>query len=366
MREPKILDFTGKCFYLGIDVHKSNWKVTIRSNDTFLKTISMDPSPLKLSKYMKQNYPGGTYYSVYEAGFSGYWAHRQLDTLGFKNIIVNPSDVPTTHKEKDRKDDPIDSNKLSRELCNGSLQSIYIPNTYMESMRILSRCLLQYTRRSTQVKCRIKALFNFTKESSSIDEYKRWSQAYIKEISTYTLNEKSTTFVLKHHIQELEHIRKARLKILQEIRIISKQEPVLKLLRTIPGIGCITAFTLFAELVDIKRFRNLDHLASYVGLVPSISKSDNSEVIRGITNRHCKHIRHMLIESAWISIRTDPVLTIAFDELTKGKHRHSKKTAIIRIAKKLLNRIRAVWLEGKPYAIGTIETQKAVKVAIKK
>jgi transposase len=303
---------------------------------------------------MRQHYPGGSYNSVYEAGFCGYWIHRALGASGFNNIIVNPSDVPTTHKEKDHKDDPIDSNKLSRELCNGSLRGIYVPDERMESMRILSRCLRQYSQRSAQVKNRIKALLHFSGIGPTFEVYTHWSRAFLNHLASYTFREPNTTFTLQQHLKELDHIRAMKLDLFRNVRTISRGEPIIKLLRTIPGVGLTTAMTLFAELVDIRRFSNLDHLASYVGLVPSVSKSDTSEVVRGITNRHCRHLRFMLIEAAWIAVRRDPAMTLCFANLTTGKFRHSKKTAIIRITKKLLNRIRAVWLSDKPYVPGVI------------
>jgi transposase len=351
-------DFSGQHFFIGIDTHKSNWRVTIRCGDVYMKTFSMDPDPLKLKEHMHHNYPGGSYHCVYEAGFCGYWIHRALESAGFKSVIVNPSDVPTTNKEKDRKDDPIDSNKLSRELCNGSLKGIYIPHERMESIRILSRCRYQYARRSTQVKNRIKSLLHFSGVGSEFDVYTHWSRMFINHLTRHEFNEKNTTFTLQQHLKELEHIRTMKLNLYRQIRSISREEAVIGLLRTIPGIGLISAFTLFAELVDIRRFDNLDHLASYVGLVPSISKSDTTEVIRGITNRQCKHLRYMLIEAAWIAVRRDPTMTHCFMNLTNGKFRHTRKTAIIRITKKLLNRIRAVWMSGKPYVSGVVAVGK--------
>ena len=117
-------DFKGEDFYVGIDAHKRNWTITVRTRDIVLKTFSADPSPEGLHRYMCRNYPNGRYHSVYEAGFCGYWIHRKLTDLNFRNIIVNPSDVPSTNKERDRKSDPIDSRKLSRELANGSLGGI--------------------------------------------------------------------------------------------------------------------------------------------------------------------------------------------------------------------------------------------------
>ena len=59
--ENKILNFNSQQFYVGIDVHKKNWTVTIRAGGLALKTYSMNPSPQELSKYMQEKYPGGQY-----------------------------------------------------------------------------------------------------------------------------------------------------------------------------------------------------------------------------------------------------------------------------------------------------------------
>ena len=46
-----------------------------------------------------------------------------------------------------------------------------------------------------------------------------------------------------------------------------------ELLMTIPGIGFLSAFTLYAEICDIKRFSNAEKLAHYAGLVPRVRQS---------------------------------------------------------------------------------------------
>ncbi len=55
---------------------------------------------------------------------------------------------------------------------------------------------------------------------------------------------------------------------------------------------------------------------------------------------------HLLIECAWRAIGADPSLTQAYASLTS---KMSKQKAIVKIAKKLLNRIRYVWLNEKKY-----------------
>ena len=57
--QARSLDFSGETFYIGLDIHKKRWVVSICCKKTELKTFSMDPDPEQLNQYMKRNYPGG-------------------------------------------------------------------------------------------------------------------------------------------------------------------------------------------------------------------------------------------------------------------------------------------------------------------
>jgi transposase len=352
----KCADFKGEDFYVGIDTHKSNWKVTVRTRDVELKTFSADPSPEGLYNYMNRNYPNGTYRSVYEAGFCGYWIHRKLTSYNFKNLIVNPSDVPSTNKERDRKSDPIDSRKLGRELANNSLSSIYVPNEHQEALRCVHRLYRQKARRLTQLKNRTKGFLHFVGIAIPSEyEGRCWSNNFLKFLTNVKCPDQLHRDVLTDMIIEFTHARSTKLESIRHIRKISTTIPTIKLLKTIPGIGALTAFALYVELIDIRRFRNLDHLASYVGLVPSIQASDKTMNVAGICFRHSKHLRPALIESAWVALRNDPALLSAYNHLIK---KMEGSDAIIRIAKKLLNRVRYVWLNQSEYVRGVVAVEK--------
>jgi transposase len=49
------------------------------------------------------------------------------------------------------------------------------------------------------------------------------------------------------------------------MRVMSKDDPVMAILQTIPGIGPITAFALRHKIDTIDRFRDASHLSSYLG-----------------------------------------------------------------------------------------------------
>lgn len=346
------LSFKDQDFFIGLDVHLKNWTVTIRNNKLELKTFSMNPDPEQLCSYMNKNYPEGNYISVYEAGFCGYWIHRELIKSEFNNIIVNPADVPASHKEKEQKRDPVDSRKLARELENASLKGIYVPARQQQALRSLSRLYLKAVKDRTRAKNSIKSFLQFQGiDIPRADEINHWSGRFIHWLRQVSFSEEENAYYLNSLLDNLLRKRKETSDILKYMRQVSKGNRIIECLKTVSGVGFLTAFLFYAELIDIRRFKTLDHLASFIGLVPSISSSDDHIINKGLTSRQNRRLRSQLIESAWVAVRHDPALTLSYNQYIQ---RMSKQKAVVRIAQKLLNRIRYVWLNEKEYVTGVV------------
>ena len=88
-----------------------------------------------------------------------------------------------------------------------------------------------------------------------------------------------------------------------------------------------------------------------IGLVPSTRSSDDNIYSNGISFRKNKFLRPIIIEAAWTAVKHDPAMTMKYKELTK---RMRSQEAIIRIARKLLVRIRHVWLKQEQYAYSLV------------
>ena len=116
MRYGTKLDFTGQQIYVGLDIHKKSWSVSIYSEHSEHKTFTQPPAVDKLVYYLRRHFPGATYHSVYEAGYSGFWIHDRLQEHGVQCLVVNPADVPTKDKERTKKTDRVDCRKLARSL----------------------------------------------------------------------------------------------------------------------------------------------------------------------------------------------------------------------------------------------------------
>ena len=351
------LDFSGQNIYVGFDVHLKSWKVTIMTEALTHKTFSQDPNPTLLHSYLEKNFPGGVYYSAYEAGFCGYWIHNKLKSLGINSIVVNPADIPTSNKEIVQKEDARDSIKIAKALRRGDLTPIYVPSLKTLEDRSLVRTRLTLVRDLAKNKNRIKSFLHFhgiemPEQFSRTNG--RWTNRFIKWLETIKLTELSGTQALETVILTSKNLRASVLQTTKHISALSKTADYkenIELLRGIPGIGLITAVTLLTELETITRFDSFDNLCSFIGLVPSTHSSGEKEIMGNITSRGHSVLRSAIIESAWVAARHDPALLLSYNNYCK---RMEPNKAIVRIARKLLNRISFVLKNKKHYVCSIV------------
>ena len=347
------LNFEGQNIFVGIDVHLKSWTVCIMTDHFEHKRFTQPPEPMALYAYLSRSFPGATYYSVYESGFGGYWAHRRLEALGIKNIITNAADVPTGQKEKVQKDDAADSRKLARLLRSGDLGAIYVPSESTQEERALIRIRATPVKDMSRFKNRIKSFLYFfgirypERFNSSKSHWSKNFLCWLKE--EVKLTQESGKQSLNILIQAVVEQRKSLLLITRQIRKLSitgKYDVNVKLLKTIPGIGLITAMTFLTEMDTLERFENTDHFAAFVGLVPNRHNSGEVKNRGEMTFRGQSALKKSIVESAWIAARKDPAPCLAYNKYVQ---RMNPNNAIIRIARKLLNRIYFVLKNKQEY-----------------
>jgi transposase len=341
--------------FIGIDVHLDSWDVSIYSEHTYVKSFRQPPSADLLSNYLSRKYPYFKYKSVYEAGFCGFRAHKELEDRGIDNIIINPADLPSTNKTKTQKRDRIDSRKLAISLRAGQLNGIYVPSDERLSDRLLLRTRGQIKKDLKRCKNRIKSNFHFLgiripEEFSLSGGY--WNRAFMRWLKDVSLEHRYGRLALDNQIAELEYLTNQLKVIDKEIILLSQENRYaaqVRLLRTIPGVSLLSAMQFLTEIIDIKRFDTFDVLSSYVGLIPNVYASGEKEYSGEMTRRSNDRIRKSLIESSWWLIRKDPAMTAAYEGFRK---RMNANKAIVKIARKLLSRIRYILVTGEPYQFG--------------
>lgn len=239
----------------------------------------------------------------------------------------------------------------------GQLRGIYIPSLQQEADRSLVRHRKKIWRDLVRCKNRIKGFLDYTGVALP-DKFSNsnWSRNFLQWLYAIKFEYASNRATLDYMIREAELLRKELLSISNDIRKLMRSAAYKKLyylLRTITGIGPLTAALLITEIGDMKRFPSFYHLNSFIGLLPSEHSSGEKELKGRLTIRRHRQLRSDLVECAWTAKRTDPALSLFYShQLKRGKE---PKLIIVKIARKLLSRIRYVWLTEKPYEKGVVK-----------
>jgi transposase len=342
-------DFTGQDFFVGLDVHKSSWYVTIRSLKIEVGHFTQAPDAAALHQYLKRNFPGGRYHSAYEAGFCGTGAHEQLCKLGIDNIIVHAADVPTTDKQKKSKTDLRDSRAIADHLERGNLHGIYVLSQEQQELRSLFRLRECRSKDTTRANNRLKSFLMYygitipesvSKRGDLTGRALAWLDIELRSAAG--------TITLGQYVSELKYQRRQLFELTKTLRqqVMAYDGQTYMNIITIPGVGSITAMAFVAEIGDFGRFADPDQYASLLGLCPWEDTSGDCIVTKGIQPRCNRHLRPLIIEASWHSIRKSRNLFAYYSKHAVGKN---GKKAIVKVARKLAMIIRGVARSGQPY-----------------
>ena len=341
--------------FVGIDVHKSKWVVTVRTYDLELKTFSMKPSAEELEKFLIKNYPGADYRIVYECCFSGFWIYDYFTEKGYKIIVT-----PTNRIYKDGstiKTDKIDSRKLAFQLSRGLLREVMVPGKKIREYKYVFRIYDKQKMRQGQILRQVKA---FLEQKNHPIKWERWNKALIEKLKELRFEDKLFDLKFGNLLKEYEYTV-SQIKDSEEIIGKIKQEKELgeriARIEKINGIGIISAVRMCLYLFDRKdRFESSEKLNHYLGLTPS-ERSSGDKINRGRSGM-CgnRQLRSIIIQLAWMTVRKDGALLDKFERVYKKSG--SKQKAIVAVARKLMTKIFAVIQKEEEYRIN-IRTGKA-------
>jgi transposase len=346
-------DFTRRNLYVGIDIHKARWQVAVLFDGIVLSNTSIEASADALINHLNKFYNGATFHCVYESGPFGFTLCRSLWREGIECIVVNPADIPGTHKEQRSKTDPVDARKLARHLAAGLLNAIHVPSEKIQKQRSLIRFRKKLWGDLVRSKNRLKSelLFQGISIPKQYDN-PHWSHNFLNWIEQQALKDQYLKDALLLMLEETKLLRQLLLKAERKIREMMRSEDFVHdstLLKSITGVGSLTSMLFLLEVGDVARFKSFDALNRFVGFCPDSHSSGDTQRHTGLSVRKHSQLRTMLVEAAWQLIRRDPAMLDYYRELTK---RMKGQDAIIRVARKLLRRIRAVMLSGKMYVNG--------------
>jgi transposase len=271
-----------------------------------------------------------------EAGMPAFLIAKQIiKEVGCEVVVLNPGDLQIIYKslKKTDKEDALKLARMVEKYSNEELPVVALPTEEEERNRALVSQMVFYKEERNRLINRLHSVYvragivDLSKKDLKAAEGRARCMELISEerfIKEVKMLERSIV-VTEENIAEIEE---------KKTEALSKNENSQYLL-SIPGVGPELALAFLAYVGDGSRFSKAPQVSNYVGLVPKVDISGDTERYGHITKRGCTQIRRVAIQAAWALVRSKwgGDLQRKFGELVARK---SKGVAIVAIARKLI------------------------------
>ncbi len=341
-------EITGDELFVGIDVHKTTWHVTIVDRRQHIVTKFSQPSDAGalLERLSKAKSEGLHVSCAYEAGYFGFTLARKLAGEGYPCMATPPNMIPVIVGQK-VKTDSIDSKKLAIFLCKGILKGVWIPPEEMHHHRAMQRARDETQKAKKVLMAQIKA--KFSEYGVNFAESGHWSKAFIESLLATEMGSRELNMVklfqisrLRSLVAEVESYDTA----IRNLKSHPMYRDAVSCLVTIPGVGVLTAMRILLEIGDFRRFPSAGTIGSFRGLTPSQYTSGDSVKMGHISRCGKRQIRETLTEASWNLVRRDPGMNAFFKAISL---RRDRKRAIVAVGRKLITIMRAMVIGGNHY-----------------
>ena len=328
--------------YVGMDVHKENYTLCCYSFDEdqlqYKQTISPDYKlVLKSLEQIRKHYPDGVEFVCgYEAGCLGYTLYHQLNDHGVKCVILAPTTMAVTNRNR-IKTDRRDAGNIARCLAFHTYSEVHVPTPEDLSVKEYIRMRDDQKKALKIIKQQILA-FVLRMGFRFVDGKDYWTVKHVKWLKSLdlggilqeSLEEYLVTYdYLTGKIERLD-------KRIEELANGERYKERVGKLMCLLGVKFITALAIIVEIGDFTRFAKPEKLAAFVGLVPSEDSSGEKQKRGSITKAGNSHVRRLLVESAQSYTRGK----IGYKSKELKRRQKGNSTQVIAYADKANERLR--------------------------
>lgn len=290
--------------YIGMDVHKESYTVCCYSFDTdevlYKQKISSDYKMiLKYLEQVRKQFPEDTEYVCgYEAGCLGYSLYHQLTDRGVKCIILAPTTMAITNKNR-VKTDKRDAGNIARCLAFHTYSEVHVPtdedNSIKEYIRMRDDQKINLKKTKQQILALVLRLgkkFEGGKTYWTITHIKWLKSLKLDAVFQETLDEYLITY--EYFTDKINRLDQR----IEELASREKYQEKVKKLGCLIGVKTHTSLSMIVEVGDFERFAKPEKFAAFLGLVPSEDSSGDSQNKYSITKAGNSHLRRLLVEAA--------------------------------------------------------------------
>jgi transposase len=261
--------------YVGCDVHKSNTSVAWIDDETGEFSRAFNVPTDKLGERLRAMAATVPLQVALETSTSGYFAAQVLRSLRLDAIVVDAFKAKRLLEAlHSGKTDALDAMGLALLLAKGVLATaaVWVPDMATIELRELVRA----REAASQAKVRTgNHIRNFLQRHGLCCPYSslvgRRAQVWLEQCQAAL--EQGSAIALASYRQCLAAEQQVLIELTRQLAAYIAPLPVVKLLRTIPGVGVVLSATIAAEIGDIGRFASAANLRSYARLAPTVRQS---------------------------------------------------------------------------------------------
>jgi transposase len=280
-------------------------------------------------------------------GTSHYWG-RELQALGHRVRLLPASDV--ARYRDGNKTDRADTVAILEAARNEAIDTVPVKTLEQQALTSLHRLRSAYVADRT---ARINTVRGILREFGHA--IPQGARAFVAHARVALADEQLPDALIpefERALDEIDAFREKVREITSRIEGIGAHMPEVGHLRSVPGIGILTATALVAFVGEPRRFRSGRRFASYLGLTPRESSSGLKRRLGRISKRGNTYLRMLLTHGARSALlaahrveEPDPLQVWALRiQLRSG---HNKAT--IALANRLARITWRVWRDQRPY-----------------
>jgi transposase len=280
---------------------------------------------------------------VLEACREAWYLHDLLTGWGHEVWVADTTRVRQLgigqHK---RKNDRIDAEILARGGENGKVPRAHVLSHASQRLRMQ----LGVRRALVETRAHYIVAIRSMLRSEGLQVPSCDVEAFLKKLSAMTIPA-AVSGVIKPLVVALEAIGPQIENADEQLNERCDQLPIIRLLKSAPGVGPIVSAAFISVIDNPGRFKNAHQVESYLGLVPSESTSGKRK-LGAITKQGNAYLRAMLVQAAWNVMRqraSDPVKSWGM-ALSKKR---GKRVAAVAVARRLAGILWAMWRHNSCY-----------------
>ena len=237
-----------------------------------------------------------------------------------------------------KKNDRIDASKIADCLRCDFLPECHMASAEMRDRRRTLRYRYLLVRQMVPMKNRISGLLMET--GVSHNKQRLHKVKYCRELlATNQEIPDSIRPLLKLSRETMVRLQKTEYALISSLQRDPMLAERVQYLKTVPGVGPITALTGALEVGDVSRFHSVKQAIRYCGLCGDAKSSADKVVRTPLSKQRNKHLQRVLIEAAKLAPRQSHELALVYE---KEKQKGSANRASLAVARKMVAYLLAI------------------------